>query len=191
MKVAEYLKEGIDLLQKHPLEMIVAGLMAIVMICTVVLAGPSLAGLVYMALKARRGEKPEILDLFKGFDCFVNSLFVSAILLAMMVVSMILVVLPLVGSLLSTIFGVLAFPVAGALTLYAMPLVVDKGMGWRPALNASLARATRDLSGHLVFGLLGYVAALPLIGLPIYLGAVVSAYADASADLVGLASKGQ
>ncbi|GEM_PF-6099613 len=189
MKVADYLKGGVDLLQKHPLETMAAGLIALVMFCTVVLAGPACAGLVYMALKARRGEKPEILDLFKGFDHFLSSLFVGVMLLGVMVGSTLLAILPL-GSILATVFGVLAFPVASALTMYAMPLVVDKGLGWKPALNASLARGTKDLPGHLVFGLLGFVVVLPFIGLPIYVGAVTAAYADASAELVGLASKG-
>lgn len=189
MKVADYLNGGIDLLRKHPLEMIAAGLIALVMFCTVVLTGPACAGLVYIALKARRGETPEILDLFKGFDHFVNSLFVGVMLLAVMVGSTLLAMMPL-GSILATVFSVLSFPIASALTMYAMPLVVDKGLGWKPALNASLARATKDLSGHLVFGVLGYVVVLPFIGLPIFVGAITAAYADASAELVGLASKG-
>lgn len=189
MKVADYVKGGIDLLQKHPIETMAASLIAIVMTSTVVLAGPALAGLVYMALKSRRGEKPEVLDLFKGFDYFVNSLFVSAILLAVMIVGTVLAMLPVIGSVLVTVYSVLAFPIAGALTMYAMPLIVDKGMGWRPSLNASLARATKDLTGHLVFGLLGYVAVLPFIGLPILIGSIAAAYADASSELVGLASK--
>ena len=190
MKVADYLKGGLDLLQKHPLEMMAAGLIALVMSFTVVLAGPVLAGLVYMALKARRGEKPEIIDLFKGFDYFVNSLFVGVIIISVLAAAMVFMLLPVIGWILGVVFVVLALPIASALMLYTMPLIVDKGLGWKPALNASLARSTKDLLGHVVFGMLACVVVIPFIGLPIYLGAITAAYADASAELVGLASKG-
>ncbi len=191
MKVADYLKAGVDLFQKHPLEWVIAWVIVVVMSATLVLAGPALAGLVFMAVKARRGEKPEVLDLFKGFDHFLNSLFASVILLAICVCSAVLGFLPGIGWFLSSIFSILALPVASGLVLYAMPLVVDRGLGWKPALRASLARASKDLVGHLVFGLANTIVCLiPFIGLPIHIGAVLAAYADASSELVGLASKG-
>jgi uncharacterized membrane protein len=110
-----------------------------------VLGGPLWAGLTMIILRvARKSEPvPQIGDVFKGFDFFLQALLLALVLgVAYAVLSFI----PLVG-------GVAGFLVA-PLILFAMPLIVDRKMEFWPAIQASYEQAKVEYVGLLVLTLL-------------------------------------
>lgn len=74
--------------------------------------GPMMGGLTGMVLKAKRGEKVEIGDLFKGFERFVDYLVVSLV-----------GIVPLVG---------------GLIVMWAMPYCVDKKADFMTSIKYGL-----------------------------------------------------
>jgi hypothetical protein len=113
-----------------------------------VLAGPMFAGLTLMILRvSRRSEPaPQIGDVFKGFDFFLQSLLLVVVLA---VVYMALSFIPVIGGL----AGLLISP----LVMFAMPLIVDQKMEFWPAIQASLEKAKAEYVSLLVVSLLGSV----------------------------------
>lgn len=77
-------------------------------------AAPFYAGLHYMALKAMRGEKPRIRDIFKGFRRYWGALFLWWLSLIAFIV------------LCTTAIGILVVPLLWAISMLALPLLIDQ-----------------------------------------------------------------
>ena len=88
-------------------------------------AAPFYAGLYCMALKAMRGEKPRIRDIFKGFRRFWAALFLWWLSLIAIIV---------LGT---TAIGILAVPLLWAMSMLALPLLIDERKGVGSAFGAA------------------------------------------------------
>ena len=109
------------------------------------LAGPLWAGLTLILLRVLRKSEPapQIGDVFKGFDFFLQALLLVVVIgVALMVASFV----PFVGQL----AGLLLFP----LVMFAMCLVVDRKMEFWPAILASFEKAKGEYLSLLVLWLL-------------------------------------
>ena len=110
-----------------------------------VLAGPLWAGLTLILLRVLRKDlpAPQIGDVFKGFDFFLQALLLVVVIgVALMVASFV----PFVGQM----AALLLFP----LVMFAMCLVVDKKMEFWPAIMASFEKAKGEYLSLLVLWLL-------------------------------------
>jgi len=110
-----------------------------------ILAGAMFAGVVMIVLRTSRGEepKPEIGDVFKGFDFFLQALLLVLVLgVAYAAAGMV----PFIGA----VAGILIAP----LVMFAMPLVVDRKMEFWPAIVASYEKAKEEYVSLLVLMLL-------------------------------------
>ena len=138
VKFGEWIQQGWELYKANIGVWIVASLLAIVIsVATLgILSGPMMAGLVWMALVLvdRKEPKPQMGDVFKGFDYFLQSflfcLVWGVIMLAISVVSLI----PCIGTL---VVIVVSIALETAL-MFGMFLIVDKKMEFWPASMLSL-----------------------------------------------------
>lgn len=146
---------------------LVAGLLG-VFTCGV-LAGPLWAGLTMILLRLSRRQEPvpQIGDVFKGFDYFLQALlYVVVIGLALAVASFI----PFVGQL----AGLLLFP----LVMFSMCLIVDRKMEFWPAIQTSFEKAKTEYVSLLVLWLVASLisaAGVILCGVGVVLTAPFSA----------------
>ncbi|MDD2239299.1 MAG: hypothetical protein PHO14_10700 [Kiritimatiellae bacterium] len=111
-----------------------------------VLAGPMFAGVIMIILRVSRQTepKPQIGDVFKGFDFFLQALLLVVVLA---VAYGVLSFLPVIGG----VAGLLIAP----LVMFAMPLIVDQKQEFWPAIQASYEKAKEDYVSLLVITLLG------------------------------------
>ena len=120
--IEQWFTEGWKLYKRHPITFLFGGLLG-ALICIppafLFFAGPLYAGLYYMALKAIRGEKPRIRDIFKGFHRYWGALFLWWLSLIAFIV------------LCTTGIGILVAPLVWAISMLAFPLLIDerKGVG--------------------------------------------------------------
>jgi len=138
VKFGEWIQQGWELYKANVGIWIVASLLAIIISGATVgiLSGPMMAGLTWMALCMvdRKEPKPQIGDVFKGFDYFLQSflfyLVWGIIMLAISLVSLI----PCVGTL---VVIVVSITLHTAL-MFGLFLIVDKKMDFWPASMLSL-----------------------------------------------------
>jgi hypothetical protein len=134
-----------------------------------ILAGPMWAGLTLILLRLARKQEPapQIGDVFKGFDYFVQALILGVVIaLAYAVASS----LPLVGA----VAGILISP----LVMFAMALLVDRKLEFWPALQESFEKAKTEYVQLLVVCLLGHLISMAgalLCGVGVILTAPFSA----------------
>lgn len=111
-----------------------------------VLAGPMMAGLTLIILRVLRKEQPapQIGDVFKGFDFFLQALLYVVVLIA---AGFVLGFIPMIGQ----VASYLIMP----LVMFSMCLIVDKKMDFWPAIMASVEKAKTDYLMLLVLWLVG------------------------------------
>lgn len=135
--------------------------------------GPMLAGLFFATRRRILEGRMEIMDVFSGFNRFLDAFLIS---------------------LLSTLFALVGltlciFPVFIVLAVYLFPYLfaVDRGLTFWDALEASRKVATRDLTGYILFvfllGLLNLVGLMlagvgVLFTIPISVAAITVAYQE-------------
>ena len=124
----QWFTEGWKLYKRHPFTFFFASLLG-ALICIppafLFFAAPLYAGLYYMALKAMRGEKPRIRDIFKGFHRYWGALFLWWLFLIAFIV------------LCTTAVGILVTPLLWAISMLAFPLLIDDGKGVGAAFGAA------------------------------------------------------
>ena len=145
--VGAWISEAIDLYKANFGLICIAGLVAMllaVLTCGI-LGGPMMAGLTLIILRAARKEDPapEIGDVFKGFD-----MFLQAFLLALVIG----VVYFLAGSV--AIVGPIAGILVAPLVVFSMCLLVDRNLEFWPAIMASYEKAKTEYLSLLVLCLL-------------------------------------
>lgn len=159
VKFGEWIQQGWELYRANIGVWIVASLLAIVIsVATIgILSGPMMAGLIWMALAMldRKDSKPEIGDVFKGFDCFLQSflfcLVWGVIMLAISVISLI----PCLGSLVVILISI----VLETVLMFGLFLIVDRKMEFWPASMLSLKVVKSNF-----FPFLGLLVVAMLIG---------------------------
>ena len=127
--IEQWFTEGWRLYKRHPVTFFFASLLGAV-ICIppafLFFAGPLYAGLYYIALKAMRGEKPRIRDIFKGFHRYWGALFLWWLSLIAFIV------------LCTTGIGILVTPLLWAIAMLSFPLLIDERKGVGPAFGTAL-----------------------------------------------------
>ena len=178
--IEQWFVEGWRLYKRNPITFFFASLLG-ALICfppaILFFAGPLYAGLHYMALKAMRGEKPRIRDMFRGFRRYWGALFLWWLSVITFVV---------LGT---TAIGILVTPLLWAITTLAFPLLIDERKSVGSAFGAALKvvftwknGARFWLYGLLVplvsfLGILGFFFGL-FITLPVAVCVQVIAYRD-------------
>ncbi|MCE9613000.1 MAG: hypothetical protein K8T26_01905 [Lentisphaerae bacterium] len=137
--IGGWLTKGLDLYKRNFGLLVVASLLAMLLSAVTfgILAGPMFAGLILIALRLLRGAepKPAVGTLFEGFNHFAQSfLFMLVWGLICIVAGTVLSLIPCIGQAV-LIVGSLAL---STLLMFAMFLIVDRGMAFWPASMASL-----------------------------------------------------
>ncbi len=165
VKFGEWIERGFNLYKENFGILVLASLIAVIVgsITVGVLAGPMAAGilLIVFQLHDRKEPQPEVGNLLRGFDFFLNSfLFFVVWGVAIFVVSLILGLVPCLGQL-ASLFVVF---VAHALLMFGMFLIVDKKMEFWPASVASFNMVKRNfwpfLGFSIVSNLIGGIGAV-------------------------------
>lgn len=137
--IAAALRRGFDLYKENITTLLLATLLAMVIgsVTVGILAGPMFAGLYLIALGLvdKQAPKPEIGDLFKGFNFFVPSLVLFIlVVVASLVGQFILGLMPVLGFLLSLLYSF----ALSTFVMFALPNIVDRKMDVVPAIQASV-----------------------------------------------------
>ena len=165
VKFGEWIEQGFSLYKENFGILVLVSLVAVIVsgITVGVLAGPMTAGvlLIVFQLHDRKEPQPEVGNLLRGFDFFLNSfLFFVVWGIAIFVVSLILGLVPCLGQL-ASLFVVF---VAHALLMFGMFLIVDKKMEFWPASVASFNMVKRNfwpfLGFSIVSNLIGGIGAV-------------------------------
>ena len=149
----QWFTEGWKLYKRHPVTFFFASLLG-ALICIppafLFFAAPLYAGLYYMALKAMRGEKPRIRDMFKGFHRYWGALFLWWLFLIAFI------------ALCTTAVGILVTPLLWAISMLAFPLLIDERKGVGAAFGAAFKAVFtwRNCARLWLYGLL-----VPLVSL--------------------------
>ncbi len=196
VKLGDWIQRGFELYKANLGAWLVAALLAVVIsIATVgLLAGPMMAGLVWMALAQadRKAGLPQAGDVFKGFDYFLQALLFYVVWgVAVFVVTSILTRLFCVGPVLSLLLSV---GVHTAL-MFAPFLIVDRKMEFWPASRTSFEKvkpAILPFAGFgIVTGFIGGIGAVACgVGLIVTLPLAVCILAVAYRDVFGEAARG-
>lgn len=161
--IGRWLGAGWAAFQRNAAAFVIASLVAIVLsVVTCSILGTVMsAGLSLMALKALRGEKTEVGDLFKPFDKFAPLIILWLIFIVISIVLGVLKSVPILGQLI----GLVISPILGLLTSFAIYQVVDKGTEPIPALTASWEVMQKNLVMFWVAGLvIGIISFVGIVG---------------------------
>lgn len=107
--------------------------------CSFLLSGPVNTGIAYASLKATRNERPELGDVFRGFDRFGDSFLVS--LMAALII--------FAGTILCIIPGI----IAAIGLMYAYSFLADRNITWSEALSSSWNLVKARFWDHLVLAI--------------------------------------
>ncbi|MGD9589820.1 MAG: hypothetical protein AB7Q37_16715 [Pyrinomonadaceae bacterium] len=170
----------------------------------IVLIGPMMCGIYLVLLQKYEGSPVDFAQLFKGFDYFLPSLILSAIIMVPVFVVIFTMYIPMIfltmagpkmgqSELIATIAGILAVELIFAvimvclhtLLLFAFPLIVDKKMSAIESIKTSARAVWANLAG--VAGLFGVGFLVAIVGylmlcigiylvLPLIIAANVVAY---------------
>ncbi|MBW1708606.1 MAG: hypothetical protein JRG97_03495 [Deltaproteobacteria bacterium] len=140
VKFGEWIERGFSLYKENFGLLVLAALVALVVSLVTVglLAGPMLAGLalITLALYDKKEPKPELRNIFRGFDYFLNAfLFILVWFLIILVISAVLNVVPVIGQLASIVFSL----AAQTLLMFGLYLIVDEQMGFWSASQESIS----------------------------------------------------
>jgi hypothetical protein len=160
VKFGEWIEKGFNLYRAHLGILLPATLIAILLSAVTlgILAGPMLAGLLFITLALHDGKapRPEFSNVFRGFDYFQNSLlFVLGWGLATAAAAFIIGLVPGLGHLaaLFLVYAVQAF------LMFGLFLIVDRRMDFWPASLASIQLVKRNF-----WPFLGFSAVASVIG---------------------------
>jgi uncharacterized membrane protein len=139
VKFSEWLQDGFNLYKENFGTLVLASLVAVALSAVTVgiLGGPMFAGLLFICLGLydRRQPPPQVGDVFKGFNVFVQSfLFVLVWGLIILVISAVVNVIPVLGQLLSLVlvYG------AQALLMFGLFFIVERGESFWAASMESI-----------------------------------------------------
>jgi len=193
VKFGEWMENGFNLYKNNFVILVLASLVAGVLsvVTLFVLAGPMFAGflLITMALFDKQEPKPEVGDLFKGFNFFLNSfLFIFVWGIALVIVSFLLSLVPCIGQL-AALFVVYA---TQAFLMFGLFLIVDKNMEFWPASMESVNKVKTNfwpfLALSIVSSIIGSIGAIAcgigvVVTAPIQACILTVAYRDVFGDV--------
>ena len=165
VKFGEWIEKGFNLYKENFGILVLASVIAVVLstVTVLILAGPMFAGLVLITLELfdKKEPKPEVGNVFKGFDYFLNAfLFVLVWGVALFAASFILGLIPCIGQLAS----LFVFFAAQALLMFGPFLIVEKRMEFWPASMESFNKVKTNfwpfLGLAVVSGIIGNIGAI-------------------------------
>jgi len=139
----------------------------------IILTGPLIAGFHIFCMKKMLGRRAELADLFKGFNFFIPTL----------VASLLISLFTCVGTALCIIPGL----VVAAMYKFTYLFIVDKGMDFWPAMQASHSIVKQDYFGFTMFLIvmvlvivLGAICCIVgvFIAIPVTIAAITVAYRE-------------
>lgn len=136
--ISDVLRRSFDLYKENITTLLIATFLAFVisLLSVGILAGPMFAGLVLITLGLidKKQPKPDVGDLFKGFNHFLPALvYVILVFVASFLGQIILGFIPILGIFLPTLFSL----ALGTVTLFALFYIVEKQMDVVAALQKS------------------------------------------------------
>ena len=138
VKFSEWIQQGWELYKANIVVWIVASLLTIVIsLATLgILSGPMMAGLAWMALMLvdQKEPKPQIGDVFRGFDYFLQSFLFFLVWGVIMLVISAISLIPCIGSLVVIAVSL----VLHTILMFGLFLIVDRKMEFWPASMLSL-----------------------------------------------------
>jgi hypothetical protein len=139
VRFGKWIEEGLNLYKNNFGTLVLAAVIALVLstVTLGLLAGPMIAGLVFISLQLLRKEepRPDAGRVFRGFDYFLNAfLYITVWGVGILIGSFILALFPLIGQLLSLFF----LYAAQAFLMFGMYLIVDQQLNFRPASRQSI-----------------------------------------------------
>ncbi len=190
LKIGPWLQAGFNIYKENFLLLIVVNLLALVLgkLTLGILAGPLLAGvaLINLRLLDQSEPKPEIGDVFKGFDFFLDAFLLC---LGCVVVSILAGILSLVifTKLIAVVFLIVFGILLHTLAAFALFYIVDKKMDCWPAVMAAFG-ALRTMFLPLaaivvVTGIISMAGALVcgfgvIVTFPLYFSVLAVVYRD-------------
>lgn len=186
--ISDVLRRGFNLYKENITTLLIATLVATLISAFTVglLAGPMMAGLalVTLGLIDRAKPKPQVGDIFKGFEVFVQSLvFFVLLVVATMVGQFILGFIPILGPLLSALYS-FALNTAVLFTIF---YIAEKKMDAVAAIQKSLDVVKTNFWIFLALAIIaGVVSSLGVIAcgigifvtLPMYICTIATVYRD-------------
>lgn len=171
VKFEKWIGEGFNLYKENFKVLLVPSLVAMLLSFTLILAGPMMAGMILItfALLDKKEPKPQVSDLFKGFDHFVQTLlFVIVWGVALGIINIVLGFIPCLGQILAIAVGLFA----STALMFGLFLIVDKKMDFWAASMASFEKVKTNffpfLGLALIAGILGYIGVI-LCGIGLFL----------------------
>lgn len=188
VKFGEWIEAGFSLYRDNFLVLVLANLIATILgaVTLGILLGPMLAGLIIIALGCfdKKEPKPEVGDLFKGFQCFLDSfLFVIIWGAVSIACALLLNFIPCVGQVISLFASI----VINTFLMFGLFLIVDRKMTFWPASLASINLVKTNFFPFaglmIVVGVLGHIGVLAcgigiIITMPIVACILTVAYRD-------------
>jgi hypothetical protein len=192
----EWFEKGFRLYRENILKLVPVTFVALILsVASVgILAGAMLSGvlIITLALLRRQHPKPEILDIFKGFRFFINSLvFVLGWGLLICAGSLILFRIPGIGQLVVLFF----IYSAQAFLMFGPFLIVDREMGFFHATITSFNTVKRNfwpfLSVSAVAGVIGSIGCIAfgigvIVTVPIQVCILTVAYEAVFAEAISV-----
>ena len=191
VKFSEWINAGFNLYKENFVVLVLANLIAVILsvVTLGILSGPMLAGLIVIILACldKKEPKPEIGDVFKGFEFFLDAFLFTLVWGAISVtVSFVLNFIPCAGQILSMFVGI----VISAFIMFGMYFIVDRKMNFWPASMASINMVKTNFfpfAGLVIVAMfLGYIGFLACgVGMIITLPISACILAVAFRDLFG------
>jgi hypothetical protein len=162
VKFGEWIEEGFNLYKENFGILVLVTLIAVIISAAtfLILAGPMMAGviLITLALFDKKSPVPQVGDVFRGFDYFLNAfLFVIVWWVGLLIVIVALNLIPCIGTLVS----IALFVAAQAFLMFGPFLIVDKQMDFWSASVESFNMVKTNfwpfLALALVAGIIGSI----------------------------------
>jgi len=188
VKFGEWIEAGFNLYKENFVLLVLANFIAVILglVTMGILAGPMLGGLILITLGLldKNEKKPEVGNLFDGFQYFLDAfLFIIVWGAISVVVTMLLNIVPCAGQILSLFVSI----VISTLVMFGLYLIVDRKMSFWPASMASINLVKNNFFPFaglmIVAGAFGYIGAFAcgvgvLITLPLTTCIIAVAYRD-------------
>jgi len=165
VKFGEWFEKGFNLYKQNIVTLILTSLIVLVLSAVTlgILAGPMLAGLLLLtlAMHDKREPRPDVGEIFRGFNYFQNSLlFILVWAVAMFIVAVILGLIPCLGQL-AALFAIYAIQ---TFVMFGLFLIVDRQMEFWAASRASYELVKTNfwqfLGLMIVTGIIGSIGAI-------------------------------
>jgi len=160
-----WIREGFNLYKDHLGSLVLLSLVAAIISAVTlgILTGPMMAGflMIVKKLSSDKDYKPEIRELFEGFNHFLHTFLLWLVIsVAMLIVSAVLQIIPVLGPIVSFCLWLLAI----TFQMFATILIIEKNMEFQKAIGETYAIFKDEMGPSLGFFLItGLICNIGLI----------------------------